>query len=114
VGGELAFWRANWGADYFDPENFIALLYSKNHTPNGPNYTHYSNRVVDSLYELALNITDFNQRAKLYNQAEQIIMEDAPWIIIYYNELVYLKSKRVKGMYIDGLNTLILKYTSFD
>jgi ABC-type transport system substrate-binding protein len=114
VGGELAFWRANWGADYFDPENFIALLYSKNHTPNGPNYTHYSNPLVDSLYESALNLTDFNQRAELYNQAEQIIMEDAPWIIVYYNELVYLKSKRVKGMYIDGLNTLILKYTSFE
>jgi peptide/nickel transport system substrate-binding protein len=47
VGAELTFWRGNWGADYFDPENFMALFYAKNKTPNGPNYTHYSNPKAD-------------------------------------------------------------------
>jgi oligopeptide transport system substrate-binding protein len=111
VGGELTFWRGNWGADYFDPENFMALLYSKNWTPNGPNYTHYGTPQTDSLYELAMKLTDFNTRAKLYNEMENLVMEDSPWIILYYNEIIYLKQKRVKGMYIDGLNTMILKWT---
>ncbi len=110
VGGELAFWRANWGADYFDPENFMALFYSKNKTPAGPNYTHYSNPKADSLYDLAMKLTDFNTRAKLYNEMENIVMQDAPWILLIYNQIVYLKSKRIKGMYIDGLNNLILKW----
>ncbi|MCX7878178.1 MAG: ABC transporter substrate-binding protein [Ignavibacteria bacterium] len=114
VGGELSFWRANWGADYFDPENFMALLYSRNSTPNGPNYTHYRNPVADSLYELALKITDFEKRVKLYNEMENVVMEDAPWIIIYYNEVVYLKTKRVSNMYIDGLNTLIIKWAQIN
>ncbi len=114
VGGEIAFWRGNWGADYFDPENFMALLYSKNHTPNGPNYTHYSNPQTDSLYDLAMKLTDFNTRAKLYNEMENIVMEDAPWIILYYNEVIYLKSRRVRDMYIDGLNTMILKSAKID
>lgn len=111
VGGELAFWRANWGADYFDPENFMALFYSKNKTPNGPNYTHYSNQKADSLYELGLKVTDFQKRKVLYNNMERIVMEDAPWILLLYNEIIYLKAKNVQGMYIDGLNTLILKRT---
>jgi peptide/nickel transport system substrate-binding protein len=111
VGGELAFWRANWGADYFDPENFMALFYSKNKTPNGPNYTHYSNPKTDSLYELGLKETDFQKRKLLYNNMETIVMEDAPWILLLYNEIIYLKAKNVQGMYIDGLNTLILKRT---
>lgn len=110
VGGELSFWRGNWGADYFDPENFMALLYSKNETPNGPNYTHYRNQQADSLYDLAMKLTDFNTRAKLYNEMENLVMEDSPWIILYYNEIIYLKQKRVKGMYIDGLNTMILRW----
>jgi ABC-type transport system substrate-binding protein len=110
VGGELAFWRANWGADYFDPENFMALFYSKNKTPAGPNYTHYSNPKADSLYDLAMKLTDFPTRAKLYNQMENIVMEDAPWILLIYNEIIYLKNKHVKDMYIDGLNNLILKW----
>jgi oligopeptide transport system substrate-binding protein len=114
VGGELPFWRANWGADYFDPENFMALFYSKNKTPNGPNYTHYSNPKVDSLYELGLRITDFKERKLIYDQMEQIIMDDAPWILLLYNQILYLKSKSLKDMYIDGLNTLILKHAKFE
>lgn len=110
VGGELTFWRGNWGADYFDPENFMALLYTKNWTPNGPNYTHFSNPQADSLYDLAMKLTDFNSRAKLYNEMENIVMENSPWIILYYNEIVYLKQKRVKGMYIDGLNNMMLRW----
>lgn len=109
VGGELAFWRGNWGADYFDPENFMALFYSKNHTPNGPNYTHYTNQKADSLYELAMKLTDFNTRAKIYNEMEQVVLDDSPLIILYYNQIVYLKNKKVSNMYIDGLNTMILK-----
>lgn len=114
VGGELAFWRANWGADYFDPENFMALFYSENKTPNGPNYTHYSNPAVDSLYELGIKETDFNKRKELYNNAEKIIIDDSPWIFLLYNEIIYLRSKRIKDMYIDGLNTLVLKYTKVE
>jgi peptide/nickel transport system substrate-binding protein len=109
VGGEIAFWRGNWGADYFDPENFMALFYSKNHSPMGPNYTHYQNAAADSLYDLAMKLTDFTTRAKLYNEMEQVVLEDSPWIILYYNEIIYLKNRKVRDMYIDGLNTMILK-----
>lgn len=114
VGGELAFWRGNWGADYFDPENFMALFYSKNHTPLGPNYTHYTNAKVDSLYELGLKETDFQKRKIIYNEMESIVVDDAPWIFLLYNEILYLKSKRIKDMYIDGLNTLVLKWAKIE
>ena len=114
VGGELPFWRANWGADYFDPENFMALFYSKNKTPNGPNYTHYSDPKADSLYELGIKETDFSKRQVIYSNMERIVMDDAPWILLLYNEILYLKSKRLKNMRIDGLNTLILKYARFE
>jgi peptide/nickel transport system substrate-binding protein len=110
VGGELAFWRANWGADYFDPENFMALFYSINKTPNGPNYTHYSNPKTDSLYDIGMRETDFAKRKIAYNEMERIIMEDAPWILLIYNEIIYLKSRRIQNMYIDGLNNLILRW----
>ncbi len=114
VGGELPFWRADWGADYFDSENFMALFYSKNWTPKGPDYTHYANSKIDSLYELGLKLTEFSARQKIYNQMEELIIEDAPWILLLYNEIVYLKNRKLKGLYIDGLNNLILKYASFN
>lgn len=109
--GVFPFWRASWGADYFDPENFMALFYSKNITPKGPNRVGYSNPKVDELYEEALRVTDFNQRKKIYDEMQKIVIEDAAWLNLYYNQKVYLLQKNISGFYIDGLNIINLKYT---
>lgn len=109
--GLFPFWRASWGADYFDPENFMALFYSKNITPKGPNRVGYSNPVVDKMYEDALVITDFNERKKIYDEMQKIVIEDAAWLNLYYNQKVYLLHKNIEGFYIDGLNIINLKYT---
>jgi len=108
--GKLTFWRANWGADYYDPENYYALFYSKNETPIGPNTSHYKNVQVDSLYELGLKLTGFDDRMKVYREIDKIILEDSPWMIIYYNQYIYLKQKNISGMYVDGLGIINLKF----
>ncbi len=108
--GKLTFWRANWGADYYDPENYYALFYSKNETPIGPNTSHYKNAKVDSLYELGLRLTNFDDRMKVYWEIDKIIYEDSPWMIVYYNQYIYLKQKNIDGMYVDGLGIINLKY----
>ena len=108
--GKLGFWRANWGADYYDPENYYALFYSKNETPIGPNTTCYKNSKVDSLYELGLRLSDFNERMKVYREIDKIIFEDSPWMIVYYNQYIYLKQKNIEAMYVDGLGIINLKY----
>ena len=109
--GVFPFWRASWGADYYDPENFMALFYSKNITPKGPNRVGYSNPVIDKMYEDALRITDFDQRKKIYDEMQKIVIEDAAWLTLYYNQKIYLLQKNVEGFYIDGLNIINLKYT---
>ncbi len=109
--GVFPFWRASWGADYFDPENFMALFYSKNITPKGPNRVGYSNPEIDELYERSLSVTDFAERKKIYDAMQQIVIDDAAWLFMYYNEKVYLLKKNIEGFYLDGLNIINLKYT---
>jgi len=109
--GVFPFWRASWGADYFDPENFMALFYSKNITPKGPNRVGYNNPEIDSLYEKSLAITDFAERKKIYDTMQNIVIEDAAWLFLYYNEKVYLLKNNIDGFYLDGLNIINLKYT---
>ncbi len=109
--GVFPFWRASWGADYYDPENFMALFYSKNITPKGPNRVGYSNPVVDKMYEDALKITDFDERKEIYDEMQRIVIEDAAWLNLYYNQKIYLLQKNIEGFYIDGLNIINLKYT---
>jgi len=109
--GEFPFWRASWGADYFDPENFMALFYSKNITPKGPNRVGYHNAKVDELYEKSLKETNNTERMKIYDEIQKIVIEDAAWLPLYYNEQIYLLAKNIEGFYIDGLNIINLKYT---
>lgn len=109
--GVFPFWRASWGADYFDPENFMALFYSKNITPKGPNRVGYNNPEIDALYEKSLAITDFTERKKIYDTMQNIVIEDAAWLFLYYNEKVYLLKNNIDGFYLDGLNIINLKYT---
>lgn len=108
--GAFPFWRASWGADYFDPENFMALFYSKNITPKGPNRVGYSNPVIDKMYEDAMRITDFSERKKIYDEMQKIVIDDAVWLNLYYNQKIYLLRNGIEGFYIDGLNIINLKY----
>ena len=109
--GVFPFWRASWGADYYDPENFMALFCSKNITPKGPNRVGYSNPVIDEMYEKALKVTDFSERKKIYDEMQKIVIEDAAWLFLYYNQKIYLLQKNIEGFYVDGLNIINLKYT---
>lgn len=109
--GVFPFWRASWGADYFDPENFMALFYSKNTTPRGPNRVGYSNPLIDKMYEDALLITDFNERQKIYDEMQKIVIDDAVWLYLYYNQKIYLLQKNIEGFFLDGLNIINLKHT---
>ena len=49
---QLSWFRGSWIADYSDPENYLSLFYSKNESPNGPNYTHFKSLEFDKLYKI--------------------------------------------------------------
>ena len=71
-----------WIADYPDPENFLDILF---HSQSSNNHTNYDNPDVDRLLVEARVETDENARLVLYNQIEQIILDDAPWIPLWYS-----------------------------
>ena len=70
-----------WIADYPDPENFLDLLF---HGESQNNHTSYSNPEVNRLLEEARVERDRDRRFEIYNQVEQMIMDDAPWIWTWY------------------------------
>ncbi len=63
---EVNFFSGSWIADYPDGENYLAMFYSKNKVPNGPNYTAYYNDEFDKLFEQSYYVADEEQRYKLY------------------------------------------------
>ena len=107
---KLLFFRGSWIADYPDAENYLALFYSKNFSPGGPNYTHYQNNAYDVLYEKALNTMNSRKRQQLYRQMDRMIVADAPVVPLYYDQVVRFVHKQVKGMGSNPMNLLVLKH----
>lgn len=106
---EIPFFRKSWIGDYADEENFMSLFYSKNFSPNGRNYTHYSNVVFDKMYEQARVETNDSIKKSLYQKMDQLLMDDAPIVPLYYDEVVRLVSKKVEGLTTNPMNLLNLK-----
>jgi peptide/nickel transport system substrate-binding protein len=105
--GKVQFFRGSWLADYPDAENFFAVFYSKNGSP--PNYTRFSNAAFDALYEKALAENNDAKRFDIYHQMERIIIEEAPVVPLYYDEVLRFSQKNVEGLTANGLNLLNLK-----
>lgn len=107
--GNLPFFRSSWVADYPDAENYLSLFTTDNFTPFGPNYTHYSNELFDSLYEKSLTSNDIKERAELYYQMDSIMMSEAPVVILFYDEVLRFVDKNVEGLGSNPTNMLNLK-----
>ena len=103
------FFRGSWIADYPDAENYLSLFYSKNKAPVGPNYTHFESSEFDRLFEMARAETCFDSRIELYRKMDNIIIEEAPVVFLYYDQSVRFVPHYVEGMTNNPLNHLDLR-----
>jgi oligopeptide transport system substrate-binding protein len=92
--GQPQAYSSGWSADYPDPEDFLDILF---HSRSGLNRMGYSNPEVDGLLEKARLATDQTQRMGLYEQAEELIVADAPWIPLWHSVDYVLIKPYVKG-----------------
>ena len=105
----LVFFKKSWICDYADEENFMSLFYSKNASPKGFNYTHYNNPEFDKLYERARFEQNDSIRKKLYQRMDQMVMNDAPVVPIYYDQVIRLVSNNITNLGTNSMNLLNLK-----
>lgn len=101
------FFRGSWIADYPDAENYLSVFYSKNPAP--PNYTRYKNPQFDALFEKALVEENDSIRYKLYQEADRVMMNDAPVVPLWYDKVIHLVQPGVRGFRSNALNLLELR-----
>jgi ABC-type transport system substrate-binding protein len=110
--GKLMLFRGSWIADYPDAENFLACYYAPYLSPMGPNYTHFEDAQFDTLYRL-IEVGESGQKASLrkqyIQQANQILIDQAPVIPLYYDKSIRLIQPWVQGLENDAANRLVLK-----
>ncbi len=98
---------SGWCADYPDPENFADVLF---HTGSQQNNGGYSNPQLDALLDAARIEQDVSKRIMLYQQAEQILVEDAAALFITYSLSYQLVKPYVKGYVFTPIDIPIERY----
>jgi ABC-type oligopeptide transport system substrate-binding subunit len=75
--------RLGWGADYPHPNNFLTDLIS---CTSANNNMGYCNKDVDALLAQAATKPTLEEQIPLYNQAQEMVMKDAPIIPVRFGQ----------------------------
>ncbi|MDG2058988.1 MAG: ABC transporter substrate-binding protein, partial [Flavobacteriales bacterium] len=62
----------------------------------------------DILYEKSIIESDFEKRTKMYQELDQIIMNNSVIIPLYYDQVLRFSHKNIKGFYANAQNLLDL------
>ncbi len=106
---EYGWFKKSWVADYADEENFMSLFYSRNFCPQGVNFFHFKNDAFDIAFEKAQKENDPLKKKLLYQYMDSIVVEEAPVISLYYDEVVRLVGKNIQGLSTNPMNLINLK-----
>ena len=106
-----AFAGLGWQADYPDPQDFLDVLF---HSQSQLNSTGYDNPEVDRLLEDA-RAAAWEERVELYRQVEQTILDDAPWVPLWFSgERLVLVKPYVKGYHLTPMILPKLRFVSIE
>jgi peptide/nickel transport system substrate-binding protein len=91
----VVYWISTY---YADPHNWIGEMYNSANWGTFKSSSFYKSDKVDALLNEAVSITDKDKRAKLYAEAEDIIVDDAASVWIYNTRWFGPYNKRVKSI----------------
>ncbi|MDZ4735803.1 MAG: ABC transporter substrate-binding protein [Rhodospirillaceae bacterium] len=96
-----------WTGDNGDPDNFLHVLLSCAAAEAGANRARWCNEEFSDLLTQAKQITDIDERTKLYEQAQVVFKEEAPWITVAHSIVFMPVRNEVKNYLIDPFGTHI-------
>jgi peptide/nickel transport system substrate-binding protein len=105
-----------------DFESFISLnsgsvspdlqLYRTFHTEGSTNKFNFSNEKVDELLEEGRRVTDYEERKDIYNELQQILVDQSPILFLYSPNILFASSNAVTGFETMSNESLIsLRFT---
>lgn len=108
IKGKGDMYRFAWVADYPSPESFLSVFYDEPVTNDTtqmayPNTTKYKNPEFDKFYKLGRDALDKDSASANFLRAEQILLNDAPLIPLWYESNCRLTSTRMKNFFSNPL-----------
>lgn len=98
--------RSGWIGDFLDPINFLECFT----TNNGNNRTGFTSSHYDALIAEARRTPNPDQRLAVLQEAERLLLDEAPMIPLYFYTRTYLKAPEVKGLAANPLGYISFKH----
>ena len=104
--GEPDMFWLSWWADYPDPENFLYPLFHSSNLGPGGNRVRYVNRKVDTLIEKGQHSVDEDEKNRFYQEAEEIIIRESPWVFFWHKNDYVMIQPWIKGCKVYPVYTM--------
>ena len=106
--GKGDIFRDGWVADYPSPESFLSIFYGEPVTADMtrmtyPNTIKYKNAEYDKYYKMGRDAVDRDSAAVNFLKAEQILMDDAPLLALWYESNCRLIKTRLKNFHVNPI-----------
>ncbi|UKN00378.1 ABC transporter substrate-binding protein [Paracrocinitomix mangrovi] len=116
--GSADIFRSTWFGDYPNPETFLINAYGgivpeSMDEPSYLNSARYMNPAFDEAYERGSKTANKEESLKAFAEAEKILMEDPPFIILWYGEDLMLLQSDVRDLHTNGMRYLDLRSVYF-
>jgi peptide/nickel transport system substrate-binding protein len=98
----------SWNPSIGDPDHMMYMLLSSDRFPPAFNAGFYQNPRVDELLRKGRTTLDEAQRVAMYREAQRLVTEDAPWIIVDHGKQVIVHRKRVQNFKLHPNFDLVL------
>ncbi|HNX76213.1 MAG TPA: ABC transporter substrate-binding protein [Candidatus Rifleibacterium sp.] len=108
--GSTAFFRMGWTVDYPDPDSLLYTLFHSSNIGVGYNFSGFNIPEVDAFLDKARFETEMNSRVELYRQAEKLIVEEAPWVFMYFYTIHVLYQPQVRGLVLSPMGESLMQY----
>lgn len=113
--GEHQTGQLGWTGDNGDPDNFLNVLLGCDAARSGgSNVAKWCNKEFNELIVQAKSITDIAARTKLYEQAQVIVKEEAPWVPLAHSVVYMVMSKKVKDYRMSPFSRHIFEGVSLE
>lgn len=100
--GEQHAMMYGWNGDNGDPDNFFKTVLGCDAVQGGGNVARWCNKDYEALVQKAKSLNKQADRAKLYEQAQVIAKEEAPWVTIAHSTRFVPVRKEVVGFKMDA------------
>ena len=100
----------NWTPDYADPSMFMNFWFDSASHGLAGDRAFYTNAKVDDLIRKAKGLASQEERTKLYDEAQAIVMEEAPYVLLFQKNYQFAMRDNIKGY---AYNPMLLQIWDF-